>query len=142
MERRLSLVTLGVTDLPRSIAFYRDVVGWAPTVEQGDVAFFDLGGLILGLWPHTELAADEGMAGRSPGPYHGFSLAYNCRSHDEVDAIFERLGARGTRILKSPVETDWGGYSGYFADLDDHVWEVAWNPFWTVHEDGRIELGT
>ena len=95
MDRRLSLVTLGVTDLPRAIAFYRDVVGWPPTIEQGDVAFFDLGGLILGLWPPAELAADEGLAGELPGTYHGFSLAYNCRSHDEVDAIFARLASAG-----------------------------------------------
>ena len=140
MEPRLSLVTLGVTDLPRSIAFYRDVVGWQPTSDGDGVAFFDLGGVVLGLWPHVELAADEGMPGQSAGPYHGFSLAYNCRSRDEVDEIFGRLSAAGVHIPKPPVETDWGGYSGYFADPDEHRWEVAWNPFWTVKPDGRIDL--
>jgi catechol 2,3-dioxygenase-like lactoylglutathione lyase family enzyme len=140
MERRMSLVTLGVADLERAIGFYRDVVGWEPTSLGDDVAFFDLGGTILGLWPHRELAADEGMTDADPGPYHGFSLAYNARSHDEVDAIFDRLAERGARIAKAPVETDWGGYSGYFADPDDHFWEVAWNPFWAVGPDGRVSL--
>jgi catechol 2,3-dioxygenase-like lactoylglutathione lyase family enzyme len=136
----MSLVTLGVADLGLAIAFYRDVVGWEPVSVQGDVAFFDLGGTILGLWPHRELAADEGMAGETPGAYHGFSLAYNARSHAEVDTIFAGLAERGARIPKPPVETDWGGYSGYFADPDDHHWEVAWNPFWAVGPDGRISL--
>ena len=140
MERRISLVTLGVADLERAVGFYRDVVGWEPTSLQDDVAFFDLGGMILGLWPHRELAADEGMAGTDPGPYHGFSLAYNARSHDEVDEIFDRLAEQGARIPKEPVDTDWGGYSGYFADPDDHFWEVAWNPFWAVRADGRVSL--
>lgn len=136
----MSLVTLGVADLERAVAFYRDVVGWEPSSLQEDVAFFDLGGMILGLWPHRQLAADEGLAGQDVGSYHGFSLAYNARSHEEVDAIFARLAERGARIAKVPLETDWGGYSGYFADPDDHFWEVAWNPFWSVRADGRISL--
>jgi catechol 2,3-dioxygenase-like lactoylglutathione lyase family enzyme len=140
VEPRLSLVTLGVTDLEHAIAFYRDVVGWRPASLQDDVAFFDLGGVILGLWPHSQLAADEGMPGKDPGAYHGFSLAYNARSHEEVDAIFARLAELGARIAKPPLDTDWGGYSGYFADPDDHYWEVAWNPFWSVGVDGRISL--
>ena len=140
MEPRMSLVTLGVSDLERAIGFYRDVVGWEPSSLGEDVAFFDLGGMILGLWPHRELAADEGMPDAELSPYHGFSIAYNARSRDEVDAIFARLTAGGARIAKPPVETDWGGYSGYFADPDDHVWEVAWNPFWSVGADGRISL--
>jgi catechol 2,3-dioxygenase-like lactoylglutathione lyase family enzyme len=140
VERRLNLVTLGVADLPKAIDFYRDVVGWAPTSAGDDVAFFDLGGMILGLWPHHDLAADEGMPGAEPGAYHGFSLAYNTRSREEVDAIFARLGARGARIAKPPVDMDWGGYSGYFTDPDGHFWEVAWNPFWVIDEDGRITL--
>jgi catechol 2,3-dioxygenase-like lactoylglutathione lyase family enzyme len=140
VERRMSLVTLGVADLKRAIGFYRDVVGWEPTTLADDVVFFDLGGMILGLWPHRELAADEGMAGAEPGAYHGFSIAYNARSHEEVDAIFRRLEEGGARIARPPVETDWGGYSRYFADPDNHFWEIAWNPFWSVGADGRISL--
>jgi uncharacterized protein len=138
MEPRITLVTLGVDDLDRAIAFYRDVVGWTPASVQGNTAFFDLGGLILALWPHRELAADKGLPGESVGRYHGFALAYNARSRDEVDALFAQLAERGATIAKPPVETDWGGYSGYFADPDGHQWEVAWNPFWPIREDGRI----
>lgn len=140
MDPRLTLVTLGVEDLSRSIAFYRDVVGWAPTTVSDDVAFFDLDGLILALWPHRELAADTGLSANGLGPYHGFALAHNARSRDDVDRIFAALRERGAVIAKPPVETDWGGYSGYFTDPDGHHWEVAWNPFWPMRDDGRIDL--
>jgi uncharacterized protein len=139
MEPRVTLVTLGVDDLPRAVAFYRDVVGWEPaSVVDDDVAFFDLDGFILALWQNTSLAADLGARDRSRGGFEGVALAYNARSHDEVDAIFTSLNERGARIVKPPVETDWGGYSGYFADPDGHHWEVAWNPFWPIRDDGRI----
>ncbi len=139
MEPRVTLVTLGVDDLTRAVAFYRDVVGWEPaSVVDDDVAFFDLDGFILALWLNGSLAADLGAGEASRGRFEGVTLAYNARSRDEVDAIFARLGERGARIVKHPVETDWGGYSGYFADPDGHHWEVAWNPFWPVRDDGRI----
>jgi catechol 2,3-dioxygenase-like lactoylglutathione lyase family enzyme len=140
MEPRISLVTLGVRDLAASVAFYRDLIGWIPTTATDEVAFFDLGGLVFGLWPHAELAADLGLVADGLGPYHGFTIAHNVRSRDEVDAVFESLRAAGATITKAPVETDWGGYSGYFVDLDGHAWEVAHNPFWTIRDDGRISL--
>jgi len=140
MEPRVTLVTLGVDDLERSIAFYRDVVGWAPASTTDGVAFFDLGGLILALWPHRLLAADSGLSGDGLGAYHGFALAHNARSREEVDAIFARLQERGAPIAKPPIETAWGGYSGYFTDPDGHHWEVAHNPFWPIREDGRIDF--
>lgn len=138
VEPRITLITLGVDDLPRAIAFYRDVVGWTPASDQDGVAFFDLGGFILALWPHKDLAADIGIDGDRQSTYEGVALAHNARSREEVDAIFRRLGERGATIVKPPLETDWGGYSGYFADPDDHHWEVAFNPFWPIREDGRI----
>jgi catechol 2,3-dioxygenase-like lactoylglutathione lyase family enzyme len=140
MERRLNLVTLGVADLARAVAFYRDIVGWAPSSILDTVAFFDLGGLVLGLWPHHELAADIALPDSELERYHGFSLAYNARTREEVDAIFERLKAGGASITKPPVETDWGGYSGYFLDADGHAWEVAHNPYWPIRDDGRIDF--
>ena len=140
MDPRLTLVTLGVDDLDRSIAFYRDIVGWTPASTSDGVAFFDLGGLILALWPHRELAADSGLSADGLGAYHGFALAYNARSREEVDRIFAQLRERGASIAKDPVETDWGGYSGYFTDLDGHHWEVAHNPFWPIRDDGRIDF--
>jgi catechol 2,3-dioxygenase-like lactoylglutathione lyase family enzyme len=138
MEPRLTLVTLGVEDLDRAIAFYRDVIGWSPASTDDGVAFFDLDGTILALWPHRDLAADSGLPHDGLGRYHGFALAHNARSREEVDAIFASLRAHGVDVAKPPVETDWGGYSGYFTDPDGHYWEVAHNPFWPLREDGRI----
>jgi uncharacterized protein len=142
MDPRLTLVTLGVADLDRAVAFYRDALGWTPASTADGVAFFDLDGLVLALWPHRDLAADSGLSPEGLGAYHGFALAQNLRSREEVDALFEHLRERGADIAKPPVETDWGGYSGYFTDLDGHHWEVAWNPFWPMRDDGRIDLPT
>lgn len=141
VEPRVTLITLGVDDLPRAVAFYRDVVGWQPaSVVDDDVAFFDLDGFILALWLRRSLAADLGAGDAERGRFEAVALAYNARSHEEVDTIFTSLADRGARIAKPPVETDWGGYSGYFADPDGHHWEVAFNPFWPIREDGRIEF--
>jgi uncharacterized glyoxalase superfamily protein PhnB len=140
MEPRISLITLGVDDLDRAVAFYRDVVGWTPASIVEDTAFFDLDGLIVALWPHRALSAEEEMPGSTPGPYHGFAVAYNARSRGEVEAILGRLAERGATIVRPAHETDWGGYSGYFADPDGHHWEVAWNPFWPLREDGRVDF--
>jgi uncharacterized protein len=141
MEPRVTLITLGVDDLPRAVAFYRDVVGWQPaSVVDDDVAFFDLDGFILALWLRRSLAADVGVDEADRGRFEAVALAYNARSHEEVDGIFRSLLERGAHIAKSPVETDWGGYSGYFVDPDGHHWEVAFNPFWPIRDDGRIEF--
>ncbi|MBA2300393.1 MAG: VOC family protein [Chloroflexi bacterium] len=94
----------------------------------------------LALWPHRLLAADSGLSAEGLGAYHGFTLAYNARSREDVDTIFAQLRERGADIAKRPVETDWGGYSGYFTDPDGHHWEVAYNPFWPIRDDGRIEF--
>lgn len=139
MEPRVTLITLGVADLARAVDFYRDVVGWHPaSVVDDDVAFFDLDGFILALWRDRSLAADISASSSDRGAFEAVSLAYNARSRDEVESIFASLTERGARIVKPPVETDWGGYSGYFVDPDGHHWEVAWNPFWPIREDGRI----
>ena len=141
MEQRLSLVTLGVADLVRAVAFYETVLGWKAAASPPGITFFDLGGVVFALYPHAELAQDMRLAlpsGR--GGYEGFALAHNLRSEQEVDALFTHLERHGATIVKPPQKADWGGYSGYFADPDGHQWEVAFNPFWTIGHDGRITL--
>ena len=140
MEQRMSLITLGVADLPRAVAFYEDAVGWKPEASPPGVVFFDLNGVVFALWPHDELAHDLGMAADSVPGYRGYALAHNVRSEAEVDAIFTQLEAKGAKIVKQPQKTFWGGYSGYFSDPDGHTWEIAHNPFWTIRKDGSVSM--
>lgn len=144
MEQRLSLITLGVADLARSRRFYEEGLGWTRTGGvEGEVAFYQLNGLILALWGREALAKDARLAlvPVSPGrSFGGLALAYNTRSAAEVDAVLEEAAAAGGALLKPGEKTDWGGYAGYFADPDGHAWEVAHNPFWTLKEDGSISL--
>jgi catechol 2,3-dioxygenase-like lactoylglutathione lyase family enzyme len=138
MKPRISLVTLGVDDLERAVAFYRDGLG-LPTPgivgaehEHGRVAFFDLqAGLKLALWPRESLARDAGLPLSVPG-MASFSLAHNVASRTEVEVVMEQARAAGATIVKPACDTFWGGYSGYFQDLDQHLWEVAWNPAWPI----------
>ena len=140
MEQRISLITLGVADLQRAVNFYEQVVGWKPEQSPPGVVFFDLNGVVLALWPHDELAKDMNIPTGSFPSYRGSSLAHNARSEAEVDAIFARLKLHGATILKQPQKAFWGGYSGYFSDPDGHVWEIAYNPFWTIRQDGRVAM--
>lgn len=139
MEQRLSLVTLGAADIVRAKAFYREVFGWTPFMEMDDIAFFDMGGLVLAVWTHAGLRADMQREGE-PGAYRGSAIAYNARNEAEVDSIFSNLKAKGAAILKAPVKVDWGGYSGYVADPDGNAWEIAFNPGWPIGADGRLVL--
>jgi uncharacterized protein len=139
MEQRLSLVTLGVADLERSRRFYEDGLGWRRGNQHEEVAFYQLGGMVLALWGQDALAQDA----RLPGAGNGFgniALAYNTRSREEVDTVLGEAAAAGAEILKPAEATPWGGYAGYFADPDGHLWEIAWNPGWTLAEDGSIRL--
>lgn len=140
MEQRISLITLGVADLQRAVNFYENVVGWKPEQSPPGVVFFDLNGVVFALWPHDELAKDMNMPAGGVPSYRGYSLAHNARSEAEVDAIFARLKQHGATILKQPQKAFWGGYSGYFSDPDGHVWEIAYNPFWTIRQDGRVVM--
>jgi len=142
MEQRLSMFTLGVADLERTKAFYHKVIGWKPEPTPPEIAFFDLGGTVFSLYPHEAMIDDMGIGPAAPpnSPYQGFALAHNARSKEEVDAIFARLKEHGATILKDAHDTFWGGYSGYFSDPDGHMWEVAYNPHWTVQDDGRISM--
>jgi uncharacterized protein len=134
MKPRITLLTLGVADLEASLRFYRDGLG-LPTegivgteFEHGAVAFFDLqAGLKLAVWPRVDLAHDAGIAQTPPSPTE-FSIGHNVASSAEVDAVMEQARRAGATIVKPAAETFWGGYAGYFADPDGHLWEVAWNP--------------
>ncbi|HEX5830020.1 MAG TPA: VOC family protein [Gemmatimonadaceae bacterium] len=127
MEPRLSFVTLGVRDLERSTAFYRDVLGLPLIATPPGVAFFELGRTWLSLFPRADLAADAGVVDDGAG-FAGISLAHNVRTEDDVDRLLAEVAARGARIVKPAQRAEWGGRSGYFADPDGFLWEVAWNP--------------
>lgn len=140
MDQRLSLVTLGVADLERARRFYEAGLGWERNNKDDSVAFYQLPGMILALWSREALAEDAGIADGG-AVFGGVALAYNTRSRGEVDAVLAEAETAGARILKPADETFWGGYSGYFADPDGHLWEVGWNPFWSMDAEGRIRLG-
>ena len=127
MEPRISLITLGVADLERATRFYEECLGLPRLKTPPSVTFFELGKTWLALWPRENLAADAGVSPEGTG-FRGFSLAHNVRSPAEVDALLSRVAEFGGKVLKPGHSTDWGGYSGYFADLDGFLWEVAHNP--------------
>jgi uncharacterized protein len=141
MEQRLSLITLGVADVGRSRAFY-EALGWqmdgGVDNETDHVAFFQAGGMIVAIWDRAKLAADSTVT--DGGGWGGVTLGYNVNSPGQVDAALEEARAAGATIGRPGAETFWGGYSGAFVDPDGHPWEVAHNPNWTVHEDGRTTL--
>ncbi|HLF43489.1 MAG TPA: VOC family protein [Acidimicrobiia bacterium] len=138
MEQRVSLITLGVSDLGRSRAFYQ-ALGWTASGQPADdVVFFQTGGMVVGLWNRAELAQDSGVD--DSGGWGGITLAHNVRSPAEVDAVIEEARSAGAIIAREPAETFWGGYSGGFIDPDGHPWEVAHNPGWMLKDDGAIEL--
>ena len=138
MEQRVSLVTLGVTDLGRARAFY-EALGWETGAQpDDDVVFFQAGGMIVALWDRGSLAEDSMVSDN--GGWGGVTLAHNVRSNDEVDAVLSEAKKAGATIARAGAETFWGGYSGVFIDPDGHPWEVAHNPGWTIHEDGSTSL--
>lgn len=140
MEQRLSLITLGVSNLDRSTAFY-EALGWRRALRSvAGVAFFQLGGIGLSLYPEADLAADAQEPLRRRDGFPGFTLAHNVRSRDEVDALVDPWVAAGGFILDAPRSKDWGGYSGYFCDPDGFPWEIAWNPGFPIGVDGAISI--
>lgn len=140
MKPRITLITLGVDDLERSVRFYRDGLGLATEgivgteFEHGAVAFFELqAGLKLALWPRKSIVNSTGLPLGKPSATE-FTVAHNVASKAEVDAVMEQAGKAGAVIVKAAQDTFWGGYAGYFQDPDHHLWEVAWNPHWTLPE--------
>lgn len=140
MKPRITVITIGVSDLERSLKFYRDGLG-LPTqgimgqeFEHGAVAFFDLqNGSKLALWPRESIAHDTGLS-QTPASSTEFTLGHNLNSKAEVDEVMQQAEMAGATIVKPAQATFWGGYAGYFQDPDGHLWEVLWNPAWVIQD--------
>jgi uncharacterized protein len=138
MKQRVSLITLGVSDLGRARRFY-EALGWASGAAAGDdVIFFQAGEAIVALWDRARLGEDSCV--EDPGGWGGITLALNLGSPAEVDGVIEEARGAGATIGREPAETFWGGYSGVFLDPDGHPWEIAHNPHWTITADGGVRL--
>ena len=138
MDQRISLVTLGVTDVDRARAFYEGL-GWTPALDVQETVFYEAGGTVLVLWGREKLAVDTGVDDTG-ADWSGITLAHNVRSREEVHETVERARELGADVTREPAETFYGGYAGVFRDLDGHAWEVAHNPGFGLGDDGRIVL--
>ncbi len=137
---RISIVTLGVDDVARSKAFY-EALGWEVAGAVGDeICWFKTADSYLGLFDRESLARDAGLRSEPTAEFGGITLAINVESEAAVDAAFGAAQGAGARIMKPAERTDWGGYSGYFADPDGHPWEIAYNPSFPIGDDGRITI--
>lgn len=140
MRQKLNLITLGVADFQKSVDFYEKGLGWkksAASVEE--LALFPLGGMVLALHPRTALAEDATVSPNGSG-FSGLTISYNAKSEKEVDEVLDKIKNLGATIIKPAQKVYWGGYSGYFKDLDGHLFEVAYNPFWELDENDNIKL--
>lgn len=138
MEQRLSLITLGVADVRRARAFY-ERLGWRGELVE-ETVFFQAGGIAIVLWGRESLAADAGVVDAHSAGFGGIALAHNVRSRSEVDEVIAAAEAAGASVTRPPGETFYGGYAGYFTDLDGHPWEIAYNPGFVLGEDGSLAL--
>lgn len=139
MDKRVSIITLGVEDVDRSTDFY-EKLGWVrSSVSEKAITFIQLKGIVLGLFSRSALADDAGVEDRSKG-FSGVTLAHNLSSEAGVDAVYKFALSCGATAVKTPQKVFWGGYSGYFADPDGHLWEVAYNPFFAMNENGHLVL--
>ncbi len=139
MEPRVSIVTLGVANLARARAFYEALGFRASSASQGDIVFFQAGGVALALYPRAALAEDAAVGAAGVG-FRGVTIAHNVRAKEDVSAVLAEAQAAGGQVVKPAQDVFWGGHSGYFADPDGHLWEVAWNPFLPLEEDGALKL--
>lgn len=138
MEQRISLITLGVTDVSRSFDFYQRL-GWHGQ-EIEETVFFQTGGIGVVLWQQDKLAHDAGVEQVSGSGFRGFAVAHNVRTKDEVDVVIAAAEGAGGSITQAPADTFYGGYAGYFTDPDGHVWEVAYNPGFPIGDDGALTI--
>lgn len=137
MEPRISAITLGVQDADRARRFY-EALGWSGESPDGEVVFFQAGGMVLALWSREKLAHDSEVT--DPGGWGGVTLAHNVSSPAEVDAVLAQAEAAGGTVARPGGKAFWGGYTGIFLDPDGHPWEVAHNPVWRLDDDGTVHL--
>ncbi len=138
MESRITIIGLGVGDLEKSTEFYEEKFGWKRTEASNEnISFFKLNGILLSLYPREKLAEDAGVSSEGSG-FKGVTIAYNTRTKEEVDELIQKLEAKGVTIVKKPEEVFWGGYSSYVADPDNNLWEIAFNPFLPIDENGNV----
>lgn len=135
MQQQMSVLTLGAEDLGRSRRFYAEGFGWQPVFENESIVFYQMNGFVLGTWLKAELEADMARAAAGPG---AVAFAHNVSERSEVEPVLLRLAAYGGTICKPAAETFYGGYAGYVADPDGHMWEVAWNPAWPISPEGYV----
>lgn len=138
MQQQISVITLGVADVARAKAFYREGFGWEPVFEMDDIAFFQMNGLVFGLWDKAQLEGDMQRPASGTG---AFALAHNVGGVTEVDAAMTRLVAAGATVLRPADHPPHGGYRGYIADPDGNAWEIAWNPAWPISPEGHVTFG-
>ena len=139
MEQRLTIITLGVRDLKKSTEFYENNFGWKMLSSSNEnITFFYLNGIQLALFDKSELAKDAEVANDGKG-FTGITISYNTRSESEVDEIIRSLRGKGVKIIKEPAKVFWGGYSSYISDLDGNLWEIAFNPYLQIDENGNIK---
>lgn len=138
MQQQIAVVTLGIADLSRSRRFYTGGFGWTPVFENDEVIFYQMNGLMLATWIKAGLETDMQRSLTSPG---AFALAQNVHAESEVQPLLDRLAANGGKILRDGDAPAHGGFRGYIADPDDHAWEIAWNPAWTIDEYGLVTFG-
>lgn len=140
MDMRISLVTLGVADLDRSRAFYA-ALGWQEAPSPDGIVFYQAGSQVVALWERAALSIDSGTQDLDRGGWGGVTLAVNVHTPADVDEVIAQAEECGARVVRTPAPTYWGGYSGVFCDPDDHPWEIAYNPYWTITDDGRTLVG-
>jgi uncharacterized protein len=140
MRQKLNLITLAVNDFQKSVDFYEKGLNWTKSaVSMDDLAVFQLGGIVLALYPRKALADDIGIPQEGSG-FSGITIAYNARSEAEVDEVLRLVNKSGGKIIKPAQKVFWGGYSGYFRDVDGHIFEVAYNPIWELDENDNLSV--
>ena len=140
MRQKLNIITLGVNDFQKSLDFYENGLGWKKSsASQDSIAFFPLGGIVLALYPR-HLLAEDALVDEHGGGFSGITIAYNTKSETEVDEVLAEVQKLGATLVKPAQKIFWGGYSGYFKDLDGHLFEVAYNPFWGFDGDDNLAL--